>query len=233
MENFEYIKRNLENISRKVDIAAKKAGRSGRPNILLATKYATPEEMNYAASLGYTLQGENRVQSLLEKIDRLDPSIEMHFIGSLQKNKVKYIIDKVSLIHSLDSLSLAEEINKRAEQKGITARALVEINIGNEESKGGISPDKAKEFFYEVAAMDHLKIAGIMTMAPKSAKNEELRKYFQETYHIFIDIFDEKRDNMYSTQGMPILSMGMSESYETATEEGATLLRVGRAAFAK
>ena len=152
----------------------------------------------------------------------------MHFIGTLQKNKVKYIIDKVSMIHSVDSLSLAAEIEKQAAKHGIVMDILVEINSGMEENKSGISPDDAAAFCQEIGQFSHLKLCGFMTMAPKCEKNEEYRKYFRKTSQLCLDIWQKTLHNI----GRPILSMGMSDSFEVAIEEGADIVRVGRALFA-
>ena len=173
--------------------------------------------------------GENRVQSLLEKYDKLDKDLEIHFIGSLQRNKVKYIIDKVSMIESLDSIELAREIEKQAAKHERVMDCLIEINIGDEASKGGIPKEEALAFADAVGEFPHIRLCGIMTMAPKCAEIDEYRKYFRESYHIFIDICEKKLHNVSRCT----LSMGMSDSFTAALAEGANLIRVGRAAFQK
>ena len=230
MNEFEYIDRNLERIRSEAQKAALLSPYAQEYDILLATKYATAEEINYAHSKGINKIGENRVQSLLEKYEKLDlDGLDIHFIGTLQKNKVKYIIDKVSMIESLDSLSLAEEIEKQAAKKGIVMDCLIEVNIGDEEAKSGISKDSVPEFADALDAFPHIRLMGLMTMAPKCEKIDDYRKYFKESYNIFIDICEKKLHNV----NRRILSMGMSESFTAALAEGATLIRVGRAAFAK
>lgn len=229
-QDFSYIKRNLESIRARADAAAA-ASPYGQPyELLLATKYATADEINYAHALGVNKIGENRVQSLLEKYDALHrDGLDIHFIGSLQKNKVKYIIDKVSMIESLDSLPLAEEIERQAAKQDKVMDCLIEVNIGREAQKGGIMPEDAADFAEKVALFPHIRLRGIMTMAPKCADAADYRRYFRESYHLFVDICAKKLHNA----DRYILSMGMSQSFEAALAEGATLIRVGRAAFEK
>lgn len=229
-QDFSYIRRNLESIRARADAAAA-ASPYGQPyELLLATKYATVDEINYAHALGVNKIGENRVQSLLEKYDALHrDGLDIHFIGSLQKNKVKYIIDKVSMIEPLDSLPLAEEIERQAAKQDKVMDCLIEVNIGREAQKGGIMPEDAVDFAEKVALFPHIRLCGIMTMAPKCTDISDYRKYFRESYHIFIDICEKKLHNV----DRHVLSMGMSQSFEAALAEGATLIRVGRAAFEK
>ena len=228
MMPFSYVDENLADIRARIDAAM---GRSGRRDVTLlaAVKYTDTEHINYLHSLGVNDIGENRVQQLLEHWDALDrANLRVHFIGTLQKNKVKYIIDKVSMIHSLDSLSLAAEIEKQAAKHNLTMDVLVEINSGMEENKSGISPDEAAAFCESLSQFLHLKLRGFMTMAPKCEKNEEYRKYFRKTSQLCLDIWQKNLHNI----GRPILSMGMSDSFEVAIEEGADIVRVGRALFA-
>jgi len=229
MNEFAYIDENLARIRAAAEAAAAASPYGQSYDILLATKYATAEEINYAHSLGIRMIGENRVQSLLEKYDKLDKDLEIHFIGTLQKNKVKYIIDKVSMIESLDSLSLAEEIEKQAAKRGIVMDCLIEVNIGDEEAKSGIAKADVPAFADALDAFPHIRLVGLMTMAPKCTEIDEYRKYFRESYHIFIDICEKKLHNISRCT----LSMGMSESFPAALQEGANLIRVGRAAFQK
>ena len=228
--DYSYIKRNLESIRARADAAAA-ASPYGQPyELLLATKYATADEINYAHTLGVGKIGENRVQSLLEKYDALHrDGLDIHFIGSLQKNKVKYIIDKVSMIESLDSLPLAEEIERQAAKHEKVMDCLIEVNIGREVQKGGVLPEDAADFAETVARFPHIRLRGIMTMAPKCTDISDYRRYFRESYHLFVDICAKKLHNA----DRYILSMGMSQSFEAALAEGATLIRVGRAAFEK
>ena len=229
-QDFSYIRRNLESIRARADAAAAASPYGQSYELLLATKYATADEINYAHELGVNKIGENRVQSLLEKYDALHrDGLDIHFIGSLQKNKVKYIIDKVSMIESLDSLPLAEEIERQAAKQDKVMDCLIEINIGREAQKGGIMPEDAADFAEKAALFPHIRLCGIMTMAPKCTDISDYRKYFRESYHIFIDICEKKLHNV----DRHVLSMGMSQSFEAALAEGATLIRVGRAAFEK
>lgn len=230
MNEFAYIEKNLEKIRKDAASAAAKSPYAQEYDILLATKYASAEEINYAHSLGINKIGENRVQSLLEKYDKLDrDGLDIHFIGSLQRNKVKYIIDKVSMIESLDSLELAREIEKQAAKHGIVMDCLIEVNIGDEDAKGGVKKEDVMSFADEISQFEHIRLCGLMTMAPKCTEIDEYRKYFKESYNIFIDICEKKLHNVYRQ----VLSMGMSESFPAALMEGATLIRVGRAAFNK
>jgi len=230
---FSYIDENLRAIRARMDAAAAASGKGIVPQLLVASKYATAEEMNYAAKRGVKLFGENRVPSLLEKYDKLDKDIELHFIGSLQTNKVKSIIGKVALIHSLDSIRLAEMIEKHSANAGVKTAVLCEINSGREAQKGGIMPEDFPAFFERMSDFPHIEVRGLMTMAPNCEKIEDYRKYFRETYNIFIDFFQKKPHNIDSYAKMPILSMGMSQSFEIAISEGANLVRVGRAVFQK
>lgn len=229
MSEFSYLEENAAGVLAAVKNACDTSRYRQPVTVLAATKYATAAEINALVHSGAVRDiGENRVQQLLEKYDDLDrDAMNIHFIGSLQKNKVKYIIDKVCLIHSVDSLGLAEEIDRCAAAHGIVMDILAEINIGREESKGGIMPEEAPAFVAQLRRLEHLRVRGIMTMAPKTAELTDYNKYFEETYHIFIDIFPKKLHNIYE----PILSMGMSDSFPQAIHEGATLIRVGSAFF--
>ena len=228
MKTFSYVDENLAAIRARIDAAAKKSG-DREVTLLAAVKYTDVEHINYLHSLGVNDVGENRVQQLLEHWDSLDrESLRVHFIGTLQKNKVKYIIDKVSMIHSLDSLSLAAEIEKQAAKHDIVMDVLVEINSGMEENKSGIMPQDAAAFCEALGQFSHLNLRGFMTMAPKCEKNDEYREYFRKTSQLCLDIWQKNLHNI----GRPILSMGMSDSFEVAIEEGADIVRIGRALFA-
>ena len=228
MMDLSYVDQNLAAIRARID-AARERSSGQKVTLLAAVKYTDTEHINYLHSLGVNDIGENRVQQLLEHWDSLNrENLRVHFIGTLQKNKVKYIIDKVSMIHSLDSLSLAKEIEKQAAKHNIVMDVLVEINSGMEENKSGISPDEAAEFCLALRQFPHLNLRGFMTMAPKCEKNEEYRKYFCKTSQLCLDIWQKTLHNI----DRPILSMGMSDSFEVAIEEGADIVRVGRALFA-
>ena len=191
--------------------------------LLLATKMQSCEDINYLVSKGAYLIGENKVNELLEKYEGYDKRAEIHFIGTLQSNKVKYIIDKVSLIHSVDKLSLLEEIDKRAKKIGKVMDVLVEVHSGREEAKGGILPEDVADFIASLSDLEFIRVRGLMTMAPKCTSREEYLKYFTLTRELFDKLFKDKSD--------AILSMGMSESYTYAIEAGATMVRIGSAIF--
>ena len=226
----------VENIRARIEVA--KDGRQNEVTLLAAVKYATPEQIDALhRECGVHDIGENRVQQLLEHYEKLEDKegLRIHFIGSLQRNKVKYIIDKVCMIHSLDSLPLAAEIERQCVRVGRTIDVLIEINSGEEESKGGVRPDEVEDFCKELEKFPHLRVCGFMTMAPKCDNLDEYRKYFSQTYRQCLDIWQKKLDNISSvenaTQAMPVISMGMSDSFEAAVMEGATLVRIGGAIF--
>ena len=230
--DFGYLKRNTEAIQERIRDAERRAGRAeGEVSLIAAVKYAEAEEIRELCRLGIRDLGENRVQQLLEHYERLEhpEEVRFHFIGSLQTNKVKYIIDKVCMIHSLDSLRLAAEIEKQAQKRGIVMDVLVEINSGEEESKGGLVPEAVEEFCLRLPEYPHLRHRGFMTMAPKCDRKEDYLKYFQQTYEQVLDIWTKKLHNIDS----PILSMGMSESFEEAIFCGSNLVRVGRGLFVR
>ena len=235
MENsidYSYLDKNVKDIRDKISVAAKNVGRDEKEILLMsAVKSADVDEINYIHRvLGVSDIGENRVQQLLERWDKLDKEgLRVHFIGSLQTNKVKYIIDKVYLIHSLDSERLAAEIDKQAKKKGVVARVLVEINSGNEESKGGIEAEDAADFCLELAKYENIELCGFMTMAPKCERREDYFPYFEKTRDLGRKIWHET----LGREDAPILSMGMSESYEEAIACGSNMVRVGRGMFVK
>lgn len=224
------IRENYLRTAEKVKSAAeKRSSGQGEVTLLAATKTVPAEEILYARELGLSVIGENRAEELNLKYDELKGSFDIHLIGSLQTRKVRSVIGKVSLIHSLDRISLAREIDLRSKAEGIISDVLVEINSGREENKGGIMPEDADAFLDSVGEFENLRCRGIMTMAPICEKKSEYRKYFQETYRIFIDIYQRKMHNIIE----PVLSMGMSDSYEEAILEGATLVRVGSGIFGR
>ena len=229
--SYEYIERNLREVREKIDAACKKAGREEPVTMLAAVKYAEPGEIEYLyRELGVRVVGENRVQQMLEHIEALDcEGLEFHFIGTLQTNKVKYIIDKVKMIHSLDSPKLAAEIDKQAKKHGITMDVLVEVNCGEEENKSGLLPSEVEAFCLELPKFSSLRLRGFMTMAPKCEKKEDYLKYFQQTYAQVLDIWTKKLHNI----GRPIISMGMSDSFEEAIACGSDIVRIGRRLFVK
>ncbi len=227
--DYAYLEHNFHTVYNRIAAAKAAAGREDEVLLVAAAKSATAEQLTYAHThLGLTDIGENRVQQLLEHWEAIPRSLRVHFIGALQTNKVKYIIDKVCMIHSLDSERLAAEIERQAAKRDLTMDVLVEINSGREPNKSGLLPEETADFCRNLAEYPHLRLRGFMTMAPKCEKNEEFCKYFRETYALTLDIWQKKLDNI----SRPVLSMGMSDSFEAAIESGATLVRVGRRLFA-
>lgn len=221
-ENFSQIKENIAN-------AAKRSGRSYEDiTLLAATKTIDIEVINHAIESGIKVIGENRVQEFLSKYETYLP-VERHFIGHLQTNKVKDIIDKVSLIHSVDSLRLAKEISAQAIKRGITVDVLMEINVGEEESKSGFNYDDAISEMENIVKLGGIRVVGLMAIPPICEKPDQNRHYFAKMKKLFIDIDSKKIDN----SSMDILSMGMSDDYEVAIEEGATMVRLGTALFGR
>jgi len=190
---------------------------------LAVTKTVPPEVIAQAVSCGLTLFGENRVQEALPKIERF-PQAEWHLIGRLQTNKVRAVVSRFALIHSLDRWKLAAELQERAKQQGQTVRVLVQVNIGREPQKGGVLPEEVPDFLREVAQLSHLRVEGLMAIPPAACDPEEARPYFRAMYQLFrsIDIPGIE---------MKTLSMGMSADYVVAVEEGANLVRVGSLLF--
>lgn len=230
--DYSYISRNVERIRKRISDAAIAVGREpSEISLLAAVKYADAEEIKYLQTVeGIDALGENRVQQLLERYDVIDrENTEVHFIGTLQTNKVKYIVDKVDLIHSLDSEKLAAEIDKQCKKIGKVMNVLCEVNCGREAEKSGLLPEDVEEFCLKLSKYSNIKLCGFMTMAPKCEKNDEYLKYFSETAHLVLDIWHKKLDNIYK----PILSMGMSDSFEAAIAAGSTVVRVGRGLFVK
>ena len=215
----EILKKNYENVLENI----RKYDKEGKVKLLIATKMQVCEDINYLVELGADLIGENKVNELLEKYEGYDKRAELHFIGTLQSNKVKYIIDKVSLIHSVDKISLLEEIDKRAAKIGKTMDVLLEVNSGKEENKGGIFPEDVYDFYKKATEFSNVRVRGLMTMAPRCNSREEYLKYFGLTKEIF--------DSIFKNDENAILSMGMSESYTYAIEAGANLVRVGSKIF--
>ena len=195
--------------------------------LVAVTKTRTPEELNQVLAAGQNVLGENRVQELLDKYDVVQEGAEWHIIGHLQRNKVKYITEKVTLIHSLESLSLAEEISQRMQTLGKTMDCLIQVNIADEESKFGLAREEVLPFIENVRLMPGIKIKGLMNIAPFFENTENVRPIFREMYHLFQEI---KALNLPNVD-MDILSMGMSHDYRVAVEEGATMIRVGRFIF--
>ena len=224
-----YIAENLESIRKGIKDAAESAGRSVADVKLIAvTKTYGVDVINEAIDCGVTDIGENRVQEIMEKYDHVKP-VRWHLIGHLQKNKVKYIIDKVSLIHSVDSLGLAEEINKQAAKIGKVQDILIQVNVSGEESKFGVSPEECNDLCEKISGLSNVRICGLMTVAPFTDDEELLGKVFDGLRQISLDILSKKADTVYMNE----LSMGMTNDYPLAIANGATMIRVGPAIFGK
>jgi len=224
MADFSYIDENYKRISYEIGEAKAKYRKSDDIiDIMAVTKTVDPAAVNHAVGLGIRLLGENRVQEYLSKKDMYSSEAEVQFIGHLQTNKVKYIIDSVSVIQSVDSIKLAKEIDRQAQKNNKVQNVLVEVNIGSEESKGGIDKTSLKELLYEAAEMKNIKVCGLMAIPP--ILNAE--KYLCDMQQLYIDISAEKIDNI----DMNILSMGMSGDYIQAIKYGSNLVRIGRGLF--
>lgn len=216
-----YIKQKLEEIFAELP---------ENVTLLGASKTVPAEYINYAAQCGLKLIGENRVNELLEKYDSIDKNLlDIHFIGALQSNKVKYIIDKVSMIHSVDRLSLAEEISRRALAINKVMPVLVEVNIGKEESKSGVMPEDCLEFVKEISKLKGISVQGLMTIPPKCEDKDKNIEFYKKIKQIFIDISRQNVDNV----NMRILSAGMSGDWKEAVECGSNLVRIGAGIFGK
>lgn len=225
------IKKNIDSVLEKVSASAVRSGRSPEDiTVIAVSKTVEADCAREAVEGGLINLGENRVQELISKYEQLsDMDIKWHLIGHLQKNKVKYIIDKVEMIHSLENLDLANEINKRAVQHNITANVLIELNIGQEESKFGISEENVYEFVNSMEQFENIRVLGLMTVAPYSENPEDVRWVFKKMKEIFDKISGMKLKNTE----MKFLSMGMTNDYEIAIEEGANIVRIGTAIFGK
>ncbi len=208
--------------------ACERSGREPEEVTLIAVSKTKPVSMlREAYELGVRDFGENKVQELLDKIPRMPEDVRWHMIGHLQRNKVKYIVDKVHLIHSVDTLRLAEEINKEALKKQITVDVLVEVNIAGEESKFGAAGEETLSLVREIAKLPAVRVRGLMTIAPFVENPESNRLFFQKIRQLSVDIARENLDNV----SMDILSMGMTVDYTVAVEEGADCVRVGTGIF--
>ena len=216
----------VDAIRRELEIAA--VERWGRtPEIIAVSKTVQASRVNLAKGAGITRLGENRVQEIMEKLPYLDASFQIDLIGRLQNNKVKYIIDKVGMIQSLDRMSLAQEIDRRAQQHGLRMPVLVQVNIGNEPQKGGVSVEETISFARQAAALPGLEIRGLMAVMPDLDDDMQLRPYFTRMR----SLFDALREENIAETRIEELSMGMSGDYLLAAQEGATHVRIGSAIF--
>ncbi|HBE13375.1 MAG TPA: YggS family pyridoxal phosphate-dependent enzyme [Clostridiales bacterium] len=228
-EQRKFIRSNIQRIRFELNEAVKNTPAQSREVILLAaTKTRTPEEINCAIDCGITHIGENRVQELLAKYDGINKSdVKIHFIGHLQTNKVKYIVDKVDMIQSVDRLSLANEISQRALEKGKQMDILVELNLGYEENKSGIEPEKTEAFIRSISHLKGISIKGLMAIPPICTDSVRQMEFFQKIFGIFIDILRKNIDN----SNMQVLSIGMSDDYGIAAQAGSTMVRIGSGIF--
>lgn len=221
---FEDIRGNYTKIRENIERAMTDVGRVDSVRLMAVTKTVSPDRINYTVKLGIDLLGENRVQEYLDKRESYLPA-EVHFIGALQTNKVKYIIDKVSMIHSVDSRHLAEEINRRAAQHGIVMDILAEVNIGGEETKSGVSTAEVLDFCVGLAELSNIRLRGLMAIPPPGCSEG----CFEQMKNLFESV---KGLPQYRDKGqIDTLSMGMSSDYETAVKYGATIVRIGSGLF--
>ncbi len=223
------IKGNLEAVEKNIVNACETAGRDRSEVTLIAVSKTKPVEMlQEAYDAGIRDFGENKVQELTDKYDKMPSDIRWHMIGHLQRNKVKYIVDKVAMIHSVDSLALAEEISKQAIKKGVdNVDILVEVNIGDEDSKFGVVYNQAIEFVDKIITLPNITVRGFMCVAPIALNPDENRHYFSQMKQLCVDI----NAKMGNNSSVNVLSMGMTGDYQVAIEEGATLVRVGTGIF--
>ncbi len=241
----EVVLERISTVKNNIKAACERSGRCSDDVVLLAaTKTVDADTINFAIGNGINCIGENRVQELVEKYDSINKTgVDIHFIGRLQTNKVKYIVDKVCMIHSVDSVKLAKEIDRQCAKISKIMDVLVEVNIGGEESKGGIDPDNLESFLSEISNFKNIRVCGLMCIPPRcepevfdienDEKNEYTKKsyknnvFFEKIMKLFLDISYKNIDNIY----MQVLSMGMSEDYEAAVAAGSTVVRIGRGLF--
>ena len=218
----------LNLVKKNIEEACDTAGRSPKEVTLIAVSKTKPVEMlKEAYDAGARVFGENKVQEIVDKYDQMPSDVQWHMIGHLQRNKVKYIVGKVALIHSVDTYRLAEEINIQAKKKNVVVPILVEVNIAEEESKFGTSAEDAMLLVSEIAQLENVQVKGLMTIAPYVENPEDNRAYFRKIKQLSVDIRNKNIDNV----SMEILSMGMTGDYMVAIEEGATMVRVGTGIF--
>lgn len=222
------IQENIEHVEKAIDDICTACNRNRKEVTLIAVSKTKPVEMlKEAYETGCRDFGENKVQELVEKYEQLPKDIRWHMIGHLQRNKVKYIVDKVYLIHSVDSFRLAEEISKEAAKKNVSVNILVEVNVAGEDTKFGTDCEEAKQLVRDIAQLPNVHVKGLMTIAPYVENPEENRIYFQQLKKLSVDISRENIDNV----SMEVLSMGMTGDYTVAVSEGATYVRVGTGIF--
>ncbi len=219
---------NYRTVREQVDACALRCGRNPEEITLIAVSKTKPlSDIEELIQAGVREFGENKVQELCEKWENVSQPVHFHLIGHLQTNKVKYIVDKACMIHSVDSLRLAKEIQKEAAKKQVTVEILIEVNVAEEESKFGLSVDEVLPLVQEISGYPNLHVNGLMTIAPFVEDPEENRNYFRALKQLSLDIKEKNIDNI----DMNVLSMGMTNDYLVAIEEGATMVRVGTAIF--
>jgi pyridoxal phosphate enzyme (YggS family) len=244
------MKENIQNIEQRIQAACERAGRKRSEVTLIVVSKTKPKEMlQEAYDLGMRDFGENKVQELVQKYEDLDgvfpEKVNWHLIGHLQRNKVKYIVDKAAMIHSVDSMRLAEQIEEESAKKNLVCDVLIEVNIADEDTKFGVDAKDVLPLFEEMSRLSHLRVRGLMTVAPYVENPEKNREYFKKLRHLYVDIKTKNTDNNYdgnimdekvsqlrkSLEYFDTLSMGMTGDFEVAIEEGATMVRVGTGIF--
>ena len=219
---------NLAQVQKNIEESCGNVNRDPGEVTLIAVSKTKPVEMlREAYDAGARVFGENKVQEIVDKYDHMPSDVKWHMIGHLQRNKVKYIVDKVAMIHSVDSFRLAETIEKEAAKKNVTVPILIEVNVAQEESKYGLKPEEVLPFIEEIADFSHIQIKGLMTIAPYVENAEENREIFRELKKLSVDIAAKNINNVT----MSGLSMGMTGDYMVAVQEGATMVRVGTGIF--
>ncbi len=227
----DYLKKNLDDIEKRIQDACIKAGRNREEIELIAvSKTVEADVMNASIEVGVKSLGENKVQEIRRKYDDITTKVKWHLIGHLQSNKVKYIIDKVDLIHSVDSFKLASEISKRAVQNELNMKILIQVDCANEDSKFGVNMEDVRDLIDDISNLPNIIVNGLMFIAPFVENSENVRKYFIDMKEIFDEI---KYNNSKENVQMEHLSMGMTNDFEIAIAEGATLIRVGTGIYGK
>ena len=222
------LEQNLRNVQAKIAAACERANRNPEDVLLVAVSKTKPlSDVEELIKCNQQDFGENKVQELVDKYENVSTSVNWHLIGHLQTNKVKYIVDKACLIHSVDSVHLAKEIEKEAAKKGVIAKILIQVNIAKEDTKFGISEEDIYDLIDEIKNFEHIQIEGLMTIAPFVENPEKNRVHFRNLHQLSLDIKEKNIDNV----NMNVLSMGMTNDYEVAIEEGATIVRVGTGIF--
>jgi len=224
------ISENISALNERIEKACARSGRNpGEIHVIAVAKTVGADSVLEATKAGIINIGENRVQELNSKFAVLGDICKWHMIGHLQTNKVKQLIDKVDLIHSVDSIDLAQEINKKAASLGKVTKILMQVNISGEESKSGVKPERIFDFAFALSVLGNIKVLGLMTIAPLISDEMTVRPVFSELYKISVDMKHQNIDNV----DMDFLSMGMSNDFEFAIEEGSNMIRVGTAIFGK